>query len=71
MVLGKNKDIRDAELWVIFKALGIALKKTAFKKTYKVIVFSDSQMVLRKIQVVKFGVGQVLKVQIVKKAKEL
>lgn len=71
MALGKNKDVLDAELWGVSEALGIALKETALRKAHKVTVFSDSQTAIRKIQAAKAGAGQVLRAQIVKRAKEL
>lgn len=71
LALGKNKNVFNAKLQGIFEALGVALKKTITKKPYKVTVFFDFQMAIRKIQESKTRVGQTLKAQIVKKAKQL
>lgn len=71
LILQKNNNVLNAELWEIFKALGIALRETASRKAYKITVFSNSQMAIRKIQIAKTGVGQALKAQIVEKAKKL
>ena len=71
LALGKNKEVLDAELWGVSEALGVALRKTAPRKPYKVTVFSDSQTAIRKIQGSKTGPGQALKAQIVKRAKQL
>ncbi len=49
LALGKNKEVLDAELWGVSEALGVALRETALRKPYKVIVFSDSQMAIRKL----------------------
>lgn len=38
-----NKEILDAELWGIFEALKIALKKNTSRKACRITVFSDSQ----------------------------
>lgn len=50
--------------------LRVVLRKTTLRKTYKVKVFSDSEIAIRKIQGLKTRVNQVLKAQIVKKVKQ-
>ena len=50
LALGKNKEVLDAESWGLSEALGVALKETALKNSYKVTVFSDSQTAIRKLQ---------------------
>lgn len=67
----KNKEVLDAELWGVSEALGVALRETALRKTYKVTVFSDSQTAIRKLQGSKNGAVQALKAQIVKRAKQI
>lgn len=47
--LGKNKEVLDAELWAILKALEVALKMLN-EKDAPVTIFCDSQPALRAIQ---------------------
>ena len=71
LALGKNKKVLDVELWGLSEALGIALKETALRNPYKVIVFSDSQTAIKKLQESISGTGQALRAQLVKRAKLL
>ena len=48
--LGKNKEILDAELWAIWKALEIALKEITNTRDIPVTVFCDSQKALDAIK---------------------
>ena len=48
--LGKNKEILDAELWGILKALEIASKEMANTEDTPVTIFCDSQKALEAIQ---------------------
>ena len=48
--LKKNKEILDAELWAIWKALEIALKETRNTKNIPVTVFCDLQKALKEIK---------------------
>ena len=48
--LEKNKEILDAELWAIWKALEISLKETANTKNIPVTVFCDLQKALKEIK---------------------
>ena len=48
--LGKNKEILDAELWAIWKALEIELKETKNTRGIPVTVFCDSQRALEAIK---------------------
>lgn len=66
----KNKEALDAEIWGISEVLDIALRETASKKAQKITVFSNSQTAIKKLQKSKNGVGQTLKAQIVKRAKQ-
>lgn len=47
--LGKNKEVLDAELWAILKALEVALK-ILNEKDAPVTIFCDSQPALQAIQ---------------------
>lgn len=49
--------------------LGVALKEIALRNSLKVTVFLDSQTTLKKPQSLITGKSQVLKAQIIKKAK--
>lgn len=68
--LGKNKEISNAELWGIFKALKIALKKNISRKACKITVFSDSQVAIKQLQGFKNNAGQALKIQIYKQVRQ-
>lgn len=69
--LGKNKEIFDTELWGISEALKIALKESLSRKIRKVTIFSDSEIALRELQIVKGNAGQALRTQIYRQARQL
>lgn len=71
LALRENKEVLDAELQDISEILRVVLRKTVIRKPYKVTVFSDSQIAIKEIQRSKTRASQVLKVQIVKKTKQL
>lgn len=68
---GKNKEILDAELWGISEALKIALKENTSRKAGIITVFSDLQAAIKQLQESKSNAGQVLKIQFLKRAKQL
>ncbi len=61
----------DAELWGISQALKIALKETTPKKAGRITVYSDAQMAIKQLQEAKSNVGQTLRIQIYKQARQL
>lgn len=60
----------DVELQSISRVLRVALRKTIIKKLYKITVFLNFQMAIKKIQRFKIRADWVLKAQIIKKAKK-
>ena len=69
--LGKNKEILDGQLWGISEALKIALKENTTRKARRITVFSDSQAAIKQLQGSKSNAGQALKIQILKRARQL
>ena len=69
--LGKNKEIWDAELWGISKALKIALRESTSQRAQRITVFSDSQSALKQLQEARNNTGQALRIQIFKWSKQL
>jgi len=69
--LGKNKEILDAELWGISKALRIALRESTLQRAKRITIFSDSQSALKQLREAKNNAGQVLRIQIFKRSKQL
>lgn len=66
----KKKKILDAELWGLSITLGVVLKEMTFRNLYKVVIFSDFQMAIKKLQGLLFGRSQALKVQILNDSKQ-
>lgn len=52
----------NVELQRVSKVLNIALRKTNFRKAYKVTVFSNSQIAIRKTQAAKTRANQTLRI---------
>lgn len=61
--LGLNKEIFDAEIWGIFKALQIAKKKAQeIQETQNIYIFSDSQTIINNSRSYKSIFDQVRKI---------
>jgi len=58
--LGRQKEVFDAEMYAMSEAMKIADEMAEEKKVTRVMVFTDSQATLRRIQSDKPGPGQVL-----------
>ncbi len=69
--LEKNKEILDAELWGISEALKVALKESTLRRVQRITIYSDSQIALKQLEGSKNNAGQVLRIQILKRAKQL
>jgi len=61
--LGRQKEAFDAEMYVMSEAMKIADEKAEKEKFTRVMVFTDSQATLRRIQLDEPGPGQVLAVR--------
>ena len=69
--LGENKEVLDAELWGISRALKIALKETTPRKAGRITVYSDAQVAIKQLRETKSKAGQALRIQIYEQARQL
>jgi len=63
--LGRQKEAFDAEMYVMLEAMKIADEMAEEKEITRVMVFTDSQATLRRIQLDEPGPGQVLALRII------
>ena len=72
VTLGQNKEIFDAEMWGISKAVKVAEQRCLKAQQPLVIsIFCDSQPAINRLKVMDCKAGQALKARIYQKAKQL